>query len=69
MITIIAVDEHNKQIKINAKSIAILDIENFVCIDEEAAELLAQALEQNNRSDLSEKVRKLASPIKEIETT
>lgn len=69
MITIIAVDEHNKQIKINAKSMAVLDIENFVCIDEEAAELLAQALEQNNRSDLSEKVRKLASPIKEIETT
>lgn len=61
LITIIAVDEQNQQIKINAKSLAIVDLETFVCDDEAAAELLAKALEENQQADLAQKIRKLTS--------
>jgi len=61
MITIIAVDENNEEVRVKVKSIALIESEEFTCLDIKSAEELAVLLEKHNREDLADKVRKLAA--------
>jgi len=61
MITIIAINDNDEQVTVKAKSVALLESEEFTCLDITSAEQLAVCLEQNGRDDLAEKVRKLVA--------
>ena len=61
MITVIAIDENDQEIKLSVKSVALVESEEFTCLDIKSAEQLAVLLESHNREDLANKVRKLAA--------
>lgn len=56
-----AINENDEQVKIKVKSVALLESEEFTCLDINSAEQLAAYLEQEKREDLADKVRKLAA--------
>lgn len=59
MITIIAINEKDEQVKLTVKSIALIEVEEFIGIDEESAEKLVAALEQYNNHESAAKLKKL----------
>lgn len=61
MITVIAINENDEEVTLKVKSVALLESEEFTCLDATSAEQLASCLESNKRDDLAEKVRKLVA--------